>query len=145
MPSDAPHFPVLEAADGYDISAVDQHVWTLLAEIRKGRETGFHPGPLDTRPFRLVHANQVYDRFAVDEWLDRRSGELEARRQHPSSSRSIHESSYEGDLDDPPELRGAYDPEPTSQAPQSPFPLWARIVALLVIVGLLGLYVMSYF
>lgn len=139
MPSDAPHFAVLEAADGYDIPAVDRHVIVLLGEMRRGRETGFHPGPLDTRPFRLVHANQVYSRDDVDSWLDRCSGELEARRHHPSASRTT----YDGDLDDPPELRGV--PTERSEHATSPFPLWARIVALLLIIGLLGLYVMSYF
>lgn len=148
MTVDAPRFPVLEAAAGYDIGTVDRHVAGLLHEMQRGRRTGLHPGPLDTRPFPVVHANQVYAPDAVDTWLDSCSGELEARRQHPAAHRPSPPEPYLGDLDDPPELRGAHDDRGSrgADAPfESSFPAWARVVALLVIVGLLGLYVASYF
>ncbi|HEY1133625.1 MAG TPA: hypothetical protein VGE77_03555 [Nocardioides sp.] len=146
MPSDTPHFPVLEAADGYRIDDVDQHVAALVEEMRRGRRTGLHPGPLDTRPFRPVHGAQVYDARTVDAWMDDCSAELEARRQHPSSGPRHTPEPYAGDLDDPPELRGAGgSPERAPEHFVSTVPTWARIVALLVIVGLVGAYVLSYF
>ncbi|MDF9715098.1 hypothetical protein INN71_13310 [Nocardioides sp. ChNu-153] len=142
MSADAPRFPVLEAADGYDIAAVDRHVATLLDDVQRGRRTGFHPGPLDTRPFALVHRSQVYDARAVDAWFDRCSGELEARRHHPSG---LGRATYDGDLDDPPELRDVPASQPATDDHTSTIPTWARIVALLVIVALLGSYVLSFF
>ncbi|MDT9593676.1 hypothetical protein RDV89_11400 [Nocardioides zeae] len=140
--TDVPRFPVLEAADGYEIAEVDRQVWQLCEEIRRGRRTGLHPGPFDTRPFRLVHRSQVYAPGAVDDWFDGCSAELEARRQHPSAHRP---PPYEGDLDDPPELRGADRPGAEPEKFESSIPLWARVVALLVIVGLVCAYVLSYF
>lgn len=148
-PTAAPRFPVLEAAAGYDIGTVDDHVAGLLQEIARGRRTGLHPGPLDTRPFRVVRANQVYCVDAVDAWLDTCSGELEARRQHPASGQFPavdRQAAYDGDLDDPVELRGVErHAGHVDGAFQSSFPLWARVVALLLVAGLLGLYVASYF
>ncbi|MDQ1102724.1 hypothetical protein [Nocardioides zeae] len=147
MPSDTPRFPVLEAADGYRIRDVDAHVTALVEEMRRGRRTGFHPGPFDPRPFPAVHDAQVYDAGVVDAWMDQCSAELEARRQHPSNGGGWQAGEpYAGDLDDPPELRdtGVRD-DSTPDHFVSSVPTWARVVALVVIVALLGAYVLSFF
>ncbi|WZH52323.1 MAG: hypothetical protein PIR53_20215 [Nocardioides alkalitolerans] len=147
MPSDNPRFPVLEAADGYRIRDVDAHVAALVEEMRRGRRTGLHPGPFDPRPFPPVHDAQVYDAGVVDAWMDQCSAELEARRQHPSNGGGWQAPEpYAGDLDDPPELRGTSARD--DRAPDhfvSSVPTWARVVALVVIVALLGAYVLSFF
>ncbi|WP_028473936.1 hypothetical protein [Nocardioides alkalitolerans] len=137
----APRFPVLEAAHGYDISTVDRHVAALLDDVDRSRRTGLHPGPVETRPFAAVHRSQVYDAHAVDTWFDDCAGELEARRQHPSGQTR---GGYDGDLDDPPELRDL-SPSTSPEVFVSTVPTWARIVALVIVVALLGTYVLSFF
>lgn len=138
----APRFPVLEAADGYDIVTVDRHVAALLDDVDRTRRTGLYPGPVETRPFPSVHRSQVYDARAVDAWFDDCAGELEARRQHPSGQSRT--APYDGDLDDPPELRDL-GPSTSPEVFVSTIPTWARVVALIVVVALVGTYVLSFF